>query len=166
MYLIGEEERNVNDIGTTPKEVWPVLFDAFGFGVRSGSSGSKYFDRLSGFGRFDFHFSGVNSWMVCKRDVISPGFCEERGGKQEDNFLSPKAANSRRKTKNLNTFVFRFWWERVDSNHRSQRQQIYSLPPLATRELSHINLGSPAKRMFCWGKDERHNERDLPLAAG
>ena len=30
------------------------------------------------------------------------------------------------------------WWERVDSNHRSQRQQIYSLPPLATRERSHI----------------------------
>ena len=35
--------------------------------------------------------------------------------------------------------VHRFsWWERVDSNHRSQRQQIYSLPPLATRERSHI----------------------------
>ena len=30
------------------------------------------------------------------------------------------------------------WWERVDSNHRSQRQQIYSLPPLATRELSRL----------------------------
>ena len=28
----------------------------------------------------------------------------------------------------------------VDSNHRSQRQQIYSLPPLATRELLHIKL--------------------------
>ena len=28
------------------------------------------------------------------------------------------------------------WWERVDSNHRSETQQIYSLPPLATRELS------------------------------
>ena len=29
-----------------------------------------------------------------------------------------------------------FWWRRVDSNHRSETQQIYSLPPLATRELS------------------------------
>ena len=28
----------------------------------------------------------------------------------------------------------------MDSNHRSQRQQIYSLPPLATREFSHIKL--------------------------
>ena len=33
-----------------------------------------------------------------------------------------------------------FWWRRVDSNHRSETQQIYSLPPLATRELLHIQL--------------------------
>ena len=32
------------------------------------------------------------------------------------------------------------WWRRVDSNHRSRRQQIYSLPPLATRELLHIYI--------------------------
>ena len=32
------------------------------------------------------------------------------------------------------------WWEKVDSNHRSMTQQIYSLPPLATREFSHIQL--------------------------
>ena len=31
-----------------------------------------------------------------------------------------------------------FWWRRVDSNHRSKKQQIYSLSPLATRELLHI----------------------------
>ena len=35
-----------------------------------------------------------------------------------------------------------FWWRRVDSNHRSETQQIYSLPPLATRELLHMNLSS------------------------
>ncbi len=33
------------------------------------------------------------------------------------------------------------WWERMDLNHRSEAQQIYSLPPLATRELSHIQFG-------------------------
>ena len=33
--------------------------------------------------------------------------------------------------------VFKWWWE-MDSNHRRQCQQIYSLPPLATRE-SHRN---------------------------
>ena len=33
-----------------------------------------------------------------------------------------------------------FWWGRTDSNHRSETQQIYSLSPLATRELPHIQL--------------------------
>ena len=32
------------------------------------------------------------------------------------------------------------WWGRTDSNHRSETQQIYSLSPLATRELPHILL--------------------------
>ena len=48
------------------------------------------------------------------------------------------------------------WWRRVDSNHRSETQQIYSLPPLATRELLRIHLYSnkrPAKRGFPGGGD-------------
>ena len=32
------------------------------------------------------------------------------------------------------------WWGRTDSNHRSETQQIYSLSPLATRELPHIHF--------------------------
>ena len=40
--------------------------------------------------------------------------------------------------KDLPQQVFFVWWGKVDSNHRSQRQQIYSLPPLATREFPHI----------------------------
>ena len=36
------------------------------------------------------------------------------------------------------------WWRRVDSNHRSESQQIYSLPPLATRELLHMDFSLPA----------------------
>ena len=36
--------------------------------------------------------------------------------------------------------IFLVWWELVDSNHRSIKQQIYSLSPLATRESSHIHL--------------------------
>ena len=39
-----------------------------------------------------------------------------------------------------NIFVTAFWWELVDSNHRSIKQQIYSLSPLATWESSHIHL--------------------------
>ena len=37
------------------------------------------------------------------------------------------------------------WWGKVDSNHRSQWQQIYSLPPLAAREFPHkdIYLSTP-----------------------
>ena len=37
-----------------------------------------------------------------------------------------------------------FWWKRVDSDHRSETQQIYSLPPLATRELFHF-IGGPSR---------------------
>ena len=33
------------------------------------------------------------------------------------------------------------WWGMVDSNHRRHRQQIYSLSPLATREIPHMHLG-------------------------
>ena len=35
------------------------------------------------------------------------------------------------------TNVDAFWWREMDSNHRSKMQQIYSLPPLATREPLH-----------------------------
>ena len=38
----------------------------------------------------------------------------------------------------LCAYIRRKWWRRVDSNHRSETQQIYSLPPLATRELLRI----------------------------
>ena len=37
-------------------------------------------------------------------------------------------------------FVTGLWWELVDSNHRSIKQQIYSLSPLATRESSLIQF--------------------------
>ncbi len=35
-----------------------------------------------------------------------------------------------------------FWWGKMDSNHRRQSQQIYSLSPLATREFPHMKLWS------------------------
>ena len=51
----------------------------------------------------------------------------------------------------------------MDSNHRSESQQIYSLPPLATRELLHIHLRSrpnrsPAKRVR-FGEEVQRRER-------
>ena len=50
-----------------------------------------------------------------------------------------------------------FWWERVDSDHRSQWQQIYSLPPLAARERSLILLLSALlrQRMILYHKGLR-----------
>ena len=50
------------------------------------------------------------------------------------------------------TSFFIFWWERMDSNHRSHWQQIYSLPPLATREHSHkkMELVDGLEPPTCW----------------
>ncbi len=42
---------------------------------------------------------------------------------------------------NRNLGVAVCWWKRVDSNHRRRSQQIYSLSPLATWVLFHIQLG-------------------------
>ena len=50
------------------------------------------------------------------------------------------------------------WWRRVDSNHRSETQQIYSLPPLATRELLQIELWS-------WWTDSNPRPADYKSAA-
>ena len=44
------------------------------------------------------------------------------------------------------------WWRRVDSNHRSKKQQIYSLSPLATRELLHIQSCVNANSYYKNGK--------------
>ena len=42
------------------------------------------------------------------------------------------------KSTNHLTVIGTFWWGMVDSNHRRRCQQIYSLSPLATREIPHI----------------------------
>ena len=64
--------------------------------------------------------------------------------------------------KNKNAYRIRIsvliWWKRVDSNHRSRRQQIYSLPPLAARELFHIKLWS-------WWTDSNPRPADYKSAA-
>ena len=52
--------------------------------------------------------------------------------------IRPPSPKTQKKT-NPKGLVF-FWWGRTDSNHRSDTQQIYSLSPLATRELPHMKL--------------------------
>ena len=61
---------------------------------------------------------------------------------QLENWLSkPPIFNDTAKKKACDIFfVTGFWWELVDSNHRSITQQIYSLSPLATRESSPIRF--------------------------
>ena len=44
-----------------------------------------------------------------------------------------------KKAQSVRTGLFA-WWGRTDSNHRSETQQIYSLSPLATRELPHMKF--------------------------
>ena len=50
---------------------------------------------------------------------------------------TPKRANEKPGTLDFSRFSGP-WWGKMDSNHRRQCQQIYSLSPLATREFPHI----------------------------
>ena len=52
--------------------------------------------------------------------------------------------------KNKSMVLTMLWWGRTDSNHRSESQQIYSLPPLATRELPHLELHVGVEPTTCW----------------
>ena len=45
--------------------------------------------------------------------------------------------------KRVQTLFVLFWWEGVDSNHRSRRRQIYSLMHLATLQPARINFICP-----------------------
>ena len=68
---------------------------------------------------------------------------------------NPPAYLRKIKTKNKSDTHYQVslcWWELVDSNHRSIKQQIYSLSPLATRESSHIlfllRRGTPCRSVL------------------
>ena len=49
----------------------------------------------------------------------------------------------------------------MDSDHRSYKQQIYSLPPLATRELLRIMKSSANAELFFNGAGNRTRTYDL-----
>ena len=49
------------------------------------------------------------------------------------------------------------WWREMDSNHRSLRQQIYSLPPLATWVSLHF--------FWCPGAESNHRHEDFQSSA-
>ena len=58
---------------------------------------------------------------------------------------NPPSWSSPEKRHHLAVMPF-FWWGKVDSNHRSYKQQIYSLSPLATREFPPIYFA------FVWSR--------------
>ena len=61
-----------------------------------------------------------------------------------DMFLQPVQTQFPiKKQKTCHIASLLFWWGMVDSNHRRHSQQIYSLSPLATREIPHMNLSMP-----------------------
>ena len=59
------------------------------------------------------------------------------GGRIRSHFILKFAQTQKKSDAKASDF---FWWGRTDSNHRSETQQIYSLSPLATRELPHIRF--------------------------
>ena len=56
--------------------------------------------------------------------------------------LSRASQSDKRKESERESRPDSVWWGMVDSNHRRHSQQIYSLSPLATREIPHMNLNS------------------------
>ena len=85
-----------------------------------------------------------------KSDFIAKRFHPTQVG-----FLPPSADLVEKSTHCLGRQMCAFfWWGRTDSNHRSDTQQIYSLSPLATRELPHMR--------FClYGAGRRTRTPDL-----
>ena len=60
---------------------------------------------------------------------------------QQSPGLLPRAAfRIHKKSKKTSFRLSNCWWGKVDSNHRRHRQQIYSLSPLATREIPHVHM--------------------------
>ena len=63
--------------------------------------------------------------------------------------LDPKSSASANSATSAHFSLF-CWWRMVDSNHRSRWQQIYSLPPLAAREILHVELVIGIEPTTCW----------------
>ncbi len=67
----------------------------------------------------------------------------------------PSDSSFRKRNNPTQGGVISFWWGKLDSDQRSQRQQIYSLPPLATREFPRLTAlfghlqSIPQSAAFC-----------------
>ena len=84
------------------------------------------------------HRGMVNSLLAnatCHRHVAPKARCAKACGPWSSfRIHHPNKRNSEPSLK----AQLAIWWGMVDSNHRRHRQQIYSLSPLATREIPHM----------------------------
>ena len=87
---------------------------------------------------------------ACRAVFARRGTQSSRPGLFESASVSPE--NKDKNKSDTHYQVSLCWWELVDSNHRSIKQQIYSLSPLATRESSHIlfllRRGTPCRSVL------------------
>ena len=81
-----------------------------------------------------------------RTSVLRPGFSHRRY------YRNKTGASGQLQKTGAKTSFTPAWWRRVDSNHRSETQQIYSLPPLATRELLHIPFYKPQEAAGAGGR--------------
>ena len=85
--------------------------------------------------------------------ATSSGFHTTRGARW---FHTKPAAWITKKELLVDKSSFFCWWGMVDSDHRSQWQQIYSLPPLAAREIPHY---------WSWWTESNHQPPDYKSGA-
>ena len=113
-----------------------------------------------------FHRAGKtcglpHRWTAARHAPRLSGGKENRNPAQRVRFGKEEPRRARARTFKKSRSKANFaptWWRRVDSNHRSETQQIYSLPPLATRELLHMKLWS-------WWTDSNPRPADYKSAA-
>ena len=81
--------------------------------------------------------ASVTRGAVRRADRVVRPYGGVQGMRQGERFAWRRIAKNA-KVKSRSLLQSAFWWGMVDSNHRRHRQQIYSLSPLATREIPHI----------------------------
>ena len=94
--------------------------------------------------RFAFLIPSAGMRNICSHQCLHWWQQVSTGHLHLDGFESHHP-HSKTKTPAIKAGVL-FWWGMVDSNHRRHSQQIYSLSPLATREIPHIKLLSEWSR--------------------
>ena len=79
-------------------------------------------------------------------------------------YTKPAAWINKKRTFGRQKFSF-CWWGMVDSDHRSQWQQIYSLPPLAAREIPHMKSALRCGLFWSWWSESNQQPADYKSAA-